>query len=318
MRDQMAWRRWVVVAIASWWVLLVLVFYPPLAPQSRAIAPNRIRRAAAIARSRGCPSLPSPGRTTEHNPLVLEGAGAGGADLLICRNPKVASLSLRIMALARHENRSWRDWDDADDQARLPTLPDTRATTRHRLLFAEDGSVERLMWVRHPVERVLSAFLEVGHLLGYELAPFKRNRCPAGRRRSPSRLGAKCIDCLEGRYNHGGMVPSRTSCFKVPDGAEFLYAGPDGVACNAARAFGGVPIYVDGEYETGCVACDESGCPPALPSIAPTPTPTPHASNHLHPGAALFADFLHTHFARAYDAGCSAASRGISVGAGAT
>lgn len=97
-------------------------------------------------KSKLCPSLYKVGGRTEHSPLVFDGDG-----VLVCRCPKAGSTALRKMAqhYQKEKGRKFKTLDQVQDQ-------------REFLKYVHGPETTRLAFVRHPVTRILSGFLQVG------------------------------------------------------------------------------------------------------------------------------------------------------------
>ena len=108
---------------------------------------------------------------TENSPLVLNSSGIQGSETVLCRTPKVGSLMLRSIALAQANARQWKPVTNGKPWRRIMpfnTLANdhTHDFMRHDRAYTEAEltrlqhapKVLRLMWVRHPITRVLSGW----------------------------------------------------------------------------------------------------------------------------------------------------------------
>lgn len=88
----------------------------------------------------------------EHSPLVFH-----RHNILICRNAKVGSEELRRIAQAYETETNFTTTEYSMNFRTLSEINDT--LTFHSLLYGD--STKRLMFVRHPVRRILSGFIQV-------------------------------------------------------------------------------------------------------------------------------------------------------------
>lgn len=103
-----------------------------------------------------CPSLyKQENLDNEHSPILFE-----EHDVVVCRTPKVASLELRSIAESFHSNTSFKRKRRNRPYTGNHSLAHVHNENEfHRYLYSAD--VTRVMFVRHPVMRMLSGFLEV-------------------------------------------------------------------------------------------------------------------------------------------------------------
>ena len=86
-----------------------------------------------------------------------------------------------------------------------------------------------------------------------------------------------CVPCKHNTYNHGQMPFERTECYSITQ-PEITYTNSTSITCSDGWA--GIPIYKDGEYQSGCIISDAQYLPPislcgACPyTKQPTPYPT--------------------------------------------
>ena len=90
-----------------------------------------------------------------HHALLLFRA-RDAADLVVCSTPKVGSLLLREANVAMTQNKSWRPvLNTRYVHSRLTLL------RKDQLDYLRSPLHTRLMWVRHPVARILSGWVTV-------------------------------------------------------------------------------------------------------------------------------------------------------------
>jgi len=97
--------------------------------------------------------------------------------------------------------------------------------------------------------------------------------CNPGFRTSP--LERICIPCKRNTYNQGAMPIERTKCYSITQPA-ITYINSTSITCS--DGWEGIPIYKDGEYQSGCIISDTIHLPPiSLCGICPyTKKPTPY------------------------------------------
>lgn len=103
-----------------------------------------------------CPSLfKQQNKDNEHLPLVFE-----RHNLVVCRTPKVGSIELRGVANSYHQNASFVPLTLNSAYTDDHTLSDISIEHEfNHYLYGND--VTRILFVRHPVYRILTGFLEV-------------------------------------------------------------------------------------------------------------------------------------------------------------
>ena len=117
-----------------------------------------------------CPSqYRNKNNNNEHSPLLFK-----KYNLMVCRSPKVGSNELRSVATAYETDKPF-----VPPSANEPYEGSILATIRNSREFNHylyDDDVTRIMFVRHPVHRVLSAFLQTAKGgLFWRLHGFDRN-----------------------------------------------------------------------------------------------------------------------------------------------
>lgn len=126
---------------------LIPVAVPP--PLPKKTTSNKIRSGKET-----CPSqYQNENNKNEHSPLIFR-----TANLAICRSPKVGSNELRSIAEAYESDKPFRPptYNRPYGGNILAKVKGAKAFSRY--LYGND--VTRIMFVRHPVDRVLSAFLQ--------------------------------------------------------------------------------------------------------------------------------------------------------------
>jgi len=122
---------------------------------TRELFKTSFRSTTTKSNNKQCPSLYKQQNTdNEHSPLIFE-----DHDLLVCRTPKVGSLELRGIAAAYHEDTPYQPLS-LNRPYTNHTLSDIQNIQQFQHYLYNDA-VKRVMFVRHPVNRILSGFLEV-------------------------------------------------------------------------------------------------------------------------------------------------------------
>jgi hypothetical protein len=110
-------------------------------------------------------------RDNEHSPLVFR-----DFNLVVCRTPKVGSLELRGIAAALDANSVYQPLEKNRPYIGNQTLSDVSNINEFQQYLYGD-SVSRIMFVRHPILRILSGFLEVARFRVFwtKIHSFQRN-----------------------------------------------------------------------------------------------------------------------------------------------
>jgi hypothetical protein len=110
-----------------------------------------------------CPSLYKLGTGSEHSPLVFQ-----QDNLLVCRTPKVASTLLRNSIAKPYYLHHHNDTSLFNLATHLQQM--TLAKVRDKQQFIDylySNKTRRIMFVRHPVTRILSGFMESASVEGF-------------------------------------------------------------------------------------------------------------------------------------------------------
>lgn len=110
-------------------------------------------------------------RDNEHSPLVFK-----DYNLVVCRTPKVGSLEVRGIAAAHDANALYQPLQKNRPYTGNHTLSDISSATEFQQYLYGDN-VTRIMFVRHPILRILSGFLEVARFRVFwtKIHSLKRN-----------------------------------------------------------------------------------------------------------------------------------------------
>lgn len=108
----------------------------------------------------------------------------------------------------------------------------------------------------------------------------KLRHCPAGKYLYES--NDTCYNCEQGKYNHGSTNDNIIveKCYTIPKNAEFIFLNSTDVQCKIGWV--GIPVYEDGEYETGCTDAG-APTPPPTKKIPPTTFPIDYAKITQYP-----------------------------------